>query len=164
MEMMDVVDENDEIVRVATRKEVYEKLLTHRIVHVLVFNRKGELALQLQGEKKKYCPLHWVSTAAGHADAGETAEQAALREFFEETGVRLPIRFLFKDLFTDDRGMGKFLYFYRADYEGPFRINPEEVAKIEFFTLDRIREMVRRGGKFHPQLLFLLRKRFGFEQ
>lgn len=164
MEMMDVVNEKDEIVGRASRQEVYEKLLTHRIAHVLVFNRKGELALQLQGEKKKFCPLHWVSTAAGHVRSEETCEQAALREFFEETGVRLPIRFLFKDLFVDHRGMSKFLYFYRADYEGPFKVNPDEVAKIEFFSFPQIREMVRRGEKFHPQLLFLLRRRFGFEQ
>jgi len=164
MEMMDVVNEKDEVVGVASRDDVYEKLLTHRIAHVLVFNKKGEVALQLQGEKKKFCPLHWVSTAAGHVDAGETAEQAALRELFEETGVRLPIKFLFKDLFVDHRGMSKFLYFYRADCEGPFIVNPEEVAKVEFFPIEEIKDMVRRGEKFHPQLLFLLRKRFGFEQ
>jgi 8-oxo-dGTP pyrophosphatase MutT (NUDIX family) len=96
--------------------------------------------------------------------AGETAEQAALREFYEETGVRLPIRFLFKDLFVDHRGMSKFLYFYRADYEGPFTINPDEVAKVGFFSFPQIKEMISRGEKFHPQLLFLLRKHFGFEQ
>ena len=134
MEMLDIVNENDEIVGQASKQEIYEKLLPHRIVHVLAFNKKGELALQLQGAKKKFCPLHWVSTAAGHVQAGETVEQAALREFYEETGVHAPIRFLFKDVFVDHRGMSKFLYFFRTDYEGPFNVNPEEVAKVEFFT------------------------------
>jgi 16S rRNA (adenine1518-N6/adenine1519-N6)-dimethyltransferase len=162
MEMMDIVNENDEVVGTTSKQEIYEKLLCHRIVHVLVFNRKGELALQLQGAKKKFCPLHWMSTAGGHVQAGETAEQAALREFREETGVSAPLRFLFKDVFVDHRDMSKFLYFYRADYEGPFNVNPEEVAKVEFFTFGRIKEMISAGEKFHPQLLFLLKKHFNF--
>jgi len=160
MEMMDVVNEKDEVVGVVSKKEIYEKSLPHRIVHVFVFNKKGELALQLQGREKKYCPLHWMCTAGGHVQAGETYEQAAVREFKEEVGAEVPITFLGKDLFIGPKGIRKTLASFMASYEGPFSPNPHEVEKVEFFTFDRIKEMIKGGEKFHPELLFLLRKHF----
>jgi isopentenyldiphosphate isomerase len=162
MEMLNVVDENDRIVGIASKKDVYEKLLPHRIVHVFMFNKKGELALQLQGRKKKYCPLHWGTTAGGHVQAGESYEQAMHREFVEEVGADVPMTHLGNDLFIGPKGIRKMLAVFRAEYEGPFYPNPREVEKVEFFSLERIREMIAAGEKFHPELLFLLRKHFGF--
>ena len=35
-----------------------------------------------------------------------------------------------------------------------------KVEKVEFFSLDKIQEMINDGEKFHPELLFLLEKHF----
>jgi len=42
-----------------------------------------------------------------------------------------------------------------ATYDGPFYPNPKEVEKIAFFKIDEIKDMIKRGEKFHPELLFL---------
>ncbi len=166
MEMMDVVDDNDVVVGKASQKEVYEKFLTHRITHVLVFNRKGEMALQLRSKAKSFMPGFWSTTAGGHVQQGETYEQAALREMKEEIGIEPNLSFLSKDLYLDwtrENKLKKFLGTFKATSEVSFKTNPE-VERIEFFSLDKIREMVGAGKKFHPELLFLLEKHFGINK
>lgn len=86
-EIFDVVDENDEVVRQATRKEVHSQGLIHRAVHIFVINRRGELLLQKRSRFKDAHPGVWDSSAAGHLDAGEGYEHAAVRELEEEMGI-----------------------------------------------------------------------------
>ncbi len=162
MEIMDIVNENDEIVGSASKKEIYEKRLLHRIVHIFIFNDRNEMALQLQGKNKKFCPLHWNTAAAGHPRSGESHEEAALRELEEEIGIRTDIDLKFKDIYEykDRQGLKKILITFKGNHNGPFTVNPLEVEKAEFFTMDKIQKMIGNGEKFHPELLFLLRKHF----
>jgi len=163
MEFLDIVNEKDEVVGKAPRDEIYNKLLTHRIVHVLIFNKKQEMALQLRANVN-FCPHHWCTSAGGHVKSGEQPEYAAQRELQEELGVNPKLEFFSKDIYVDNfRGTGlkKILITFKSTYSGPFKINPEEVEKIEFFTLEKIQTMIDSGEKFHPELLFLLRKHFG---
>ena len=164
-EFMDFVNEKDEVVGKALQKDIYGKLLTHRIVHVLVFNDKNEMVLQLRSKNKNFTPGHWSTSAGGHVQSGETYEQAALRELEEELGIKTKLEFLSKDLYNDKSrpGMEKFLGVFRTTYQGRFKINPEEVERVEFFSLDKIQKMIDGGEKFHPELLFLLKKHFGIK-
>lgn len=86
-EIFDVVDENDVPVGKATRAEVHAKDLIHRAVHVLVFNRNGDLWLQKRSLAKDKNPGVWDSSVSGHLDAGEDYLTAAVRELGEEVGV-----------------------------------------------------------------------------
>ena len=161
MEFLDVVNDRDEIVGRASKKEVYEKRFPHRIVHILIFNDKGEMALQLRGNVS-FCPYHWSTAVGGHVQSGESCEEAALREFEEELGTKAEIELAYKDFYSDDRDLRKFLYTFRCIFNGPFTPDPKDVDEIEFFTMDNIRAMIDAGEKFHPELLFLLEKHFGF--
>ena len=87
-ELFDVVDEHDQVVTQATRREVHEKGLTHRAVHILVFSKKThDCLLQKRSAYKDRHPGVWDSSAAGHLDAGEDYETAAARELHEELGI-----------------------------------------------------------------------------
>ncbi len=86
-ELFDVVDENDCVVRQATRREVHDNDLIHRAVHVLVFNKNHDCLLQKRSMLKDRHPGVWDSSAAGHLDAGEDYESAARRELSEELGI-----------------------------------------------------------------------------
>jgi isopentenyldiphosphate isomerase len=160
MEFLDVVNKNDEVIGKASRKEVYEKLLNHRIVHVIIFNDKGEMVLQLRSRHKSFCPNYWSTPVGGHVRSGESYEKAALREFEEELGAKPEIKFLCKDLYEDAMGLKKFLCIFRVVYDGPFKVNPREVERLECFSLDKIQDMINSDKKFHPELLFLLRNHF----
>lgn len=162
MEYLDVVNGKDEVVGTAPRDEVYQKNLPHRIVHVLIFNSKGEIALQLRSNNISYCPGHWATTACGHVHAGETYEAAARRELQEEVGVDVPITLFSKDWYKapNVKGLKMFLAAFRGDFSGLFAVNPREVQKVEFFTLSKIQGMIRKGEKIHPESLFVVNKYF----
>ena len=159
MEYLDVVDKKDKVIRKASKKEVYEKKLIHRIVHILIFDKKGRMALQLRS-KVFFCPYCWSTAVGGHVKSGESCEKAALREFKEELGVKRKLEFFSKDFYQAKDIPNKFLYTYKAVYEGPFKVNKKAVEKIEFFTMKEIAKMIKNKEKFHPELLFLLKKYF----
>tara|TARA_Y100000310_G_scaffold345638_2_gene467578 strand:+ start:2018 stop:2503 length:486 start_codon:yes stop_codon:yes gene_type:complete len=159
MEILDIINQKKEIIGKAPRNEIYAKKLPHKIVHTHLFNKKGELALQLRGPKSTFCPFHWGPTSGGHVASGELNKDAALREFKEELGTSSSIVFQSEDWY-EYNGLKKLLISYKAEYEGPFTLEPGKVEKVEFFSLPKIKEMIDSGEKFHPELLFLLKTHF----
>jgi isopentenyl-diphosphate delta-isomerase len=159
MEYLDVVNDQDMVVGKASQKEVYEKLLRHRIVHIMVLNDKGEILLQKRSAKKAYMPLHWVTSAGGHVQSGETYEQAARRELKEELGIQPLLELKYKDSYIiGEAGISKFLTTFHTSSSQEMVLEPEEVDSVEYFPLSIVENMIDKGEKFHPELLFLLKK------
>jgi len=155
-EYMDIVDDNDEIIGKTSFEEIYAKQHQHRIVHVLLSNNEGEIALQFRSKHKTFCPHHWGTSVGGHVQSGESYEQAALREMEEEIGIKCKVTMAYKDPYVDALGIRKFLGTFKATYVGPFKLNKEEVDKLEFFDLKNIQRMIDRKEKIHPELPVIL--------
>ena len=160
MELLDVVDAEDRVIGTAPKPEIYRQLLPHRIVHVLIFNQKGEMALQLRSKNLSFCPHHWSTAVGGHVQSGESYEQAAQREYQEELNQQSVLHLFSKDLYQLPQRPPKFVVTFKTIYDGPFSPNPEEVEKVAFFSLPHIKSMIQQGERFHPELLFLLEKYF----
>ncbi|HYF37430.1 MAG TPA: 16S rRNA (adenine(1518)-N(6)/adenine(1519)-N(6))-dimethyltransferase RsmA, partial [Prosthecobacter sp.] len=88
-EMFDVVNERNEVTGQLPRGEVHARGLLHRAVHVFVINSRGEIFLQKRSHLKDVSPLKWDSSAAGHLNPGEGYGACAVRETFEEAGIRV---------------------------------------------------------------------------
>ena len=131
-ERFPVVDENDRVVRDASRSEVHGNNLRHRAVHIFVFNGRGEVFLQKRSRSKDRHPLLWDSSAAGHVDAGEEYDTAATRELQEELGIAAELRRIVKLPASDQTGQ-EFIWLYRASHEGPFRLAATEIDYGAFF-------------------------------
>ena len=133
-EIFDVVDEVDRVVRSATRHEVHTQKLTHRAVHVFVFNIAGELFLQKRSRWKDVHPQKWDSSASGHVNSGDDYDTTAPREVAEELGVECVVELVGKIAACERTGR-EFVYLYRARHEGPFQLSRAEIECGAFFPL-----------------------------
>ena len=139
-EIFDVVDEHDRVVSQERRSVVHQRGLRHRAVHILIFNRKGELFLQKRSMTKDVSPGCWDSSCCGHVDSGETYDIALLRELNEELGLKISpgeAKLLFK-VGACPQTAQEFVMVYRLDHEGPFELHPEEIDTGEWFTTEQV--------------------------
>jgi isopentenyl-diphosphate delta-isomerase len=72
-----------------TKGEVHRDGDWHRAAHVWIVTPDGRLLLQRRSLRKENYPGLWDVSAAGHLSAGESAREAAVRETFEELGLRI---------------------------------------------------------------------------
>lgn len=71
----------------ALKSEIHTKGFYHNTAHIWFYTIKGEILLAQRAATKLICPLLWDVSVAGHVDAGESIEQAAIRETKEEIGL-----------------------------------------------------------------------------
>jgi len=142
-EIFDIVNERDEVIGRAPRREVHARGLRHRAVHVLVFNARGEVFLQKRSMLKDRQPGVWDSSASGHVDSGEAYDACAVREVHEELGVTLarpPERqFKLDACAATDQ---EFVWVYRARHEGPFTLPPDEIERGGWFAAEEVTRWV----------------------
>ena len=86
-ELVEVVDEQGVVLRVVTRAEMRRDNLRHRNVAVFVQRTDGRLVVHQRADWKDVYPSHWDVAFGGVPNVGETAEEAAIREMAEETGL-----------------------------------------------------------------------------
>lgn len=156
-EIFDVVNERDEVIGQLSRREVHRDGHRHRAVHVLVFNRRGEIFLQKRSRTKDTFPGTWDSSAAGHLDSGEDYEACAVRELREEIGLvidKAPPR-LFKIEACVATGQ-EFVWVYRLESEGPFVLHPEEIETGGWFAPEAVdRWIVDNLEEFAPSFVLI---------
>ena len=75
--------------RTCLKSEAHAKGWFHPCVHIWFYTPKGDVLVQQRGRKKKTYPLLWDVSVAGHMEAGESAEDAAVREVAEEIGLQI---------------------------------------------------------------------------
>lgn len=141
----DVVDEKDCILRQERRSEVHRLNLLHRAVQIFIPSPgRGGLWLQLRSATKDQFPNLWTSSASGHVDAGEDYETAARREMKEELGIDgllIPLqKFKASPVLSYEH-----TFLYECVSDGPFQPDPGEVARVEWFADQEIREWIRRA-------------------
>ena len=110
--------------------------------------------------KKDRQPGVWDSSASGHLDSGEEYDATAVREVWEEIGLRLakvPER-LFK-IDACEETDEEFVWIYRTESEGPFKLHPDEIDEGGWFSKEEVsRWMNERPQEFASALLFIWQK------
>ena len=138
-EMFPIVDEQGNIVGVATRGECHDgSKKLHPVVHLHVFNSKGELYLQKRPEWKDIQHGKGDPSVGGHVDLGESVEMALHREVKEELGITDFTPELLTNYVFESTREKELVFSHKTVYDGP--ITPsEELAGGRFWTLDEIR-------------------------
>lgn len=85
-ELVDVVDEQEKVLKTVSKKEAHEQGLLHKTVIAEVIDSQGRYLFTKQSSNRQDAG-QYVSPVGGHVTSGETNEQALKREAFEELGL-----------------------------------------------------------------------------
>ncbi|MDU1892560.1 MAG: NUDIX domain-containing protein [Dysgonomonas sp.] len=144
-EIFPLVDSDGKIIGQAPRSICHDgSKLLHPVIHLHIFNSKGELYLQKRSPSKDVQPNKWDSSVAGHIDLNETPEEAALREAKEELGLHnIAPNFITKYIIETDTER-ELSYCYYAIYDGDFILNKDELSDGRFWTKQEIRSNLQK--------------------
>jgi isopentenyldiphosphate isomerase len=112
--------------------------LLHPVVHMHLFNSKGELFLQKRSLTKDLLPGYWDTSVGGHISPGESANEALKRETLEELGLKeFTYKFLKKYIWESPREK-ELVYSFKGSSENHPNINLEEIEEGRFWTFKDI--------------------------
>jgi isopentenyldiphosphate isomerase len=142
-EFLEVVNHKGEVINILPRTCIHgNPSMTHRVVHILVFNTKGELLLQKRSMNKDVAPGKWDTSVGGHLNAGEDPLSAARREIKEELGISLgELKFLYTYIYTNSYET-ELVSTYACLYEGKICFNSDEIDEVKFWSLAEIHEHI----------------------
>lgn len=145
-EWFPVVDENGNETGKALRSVCHDgkSMLLHPVVHLHLFNTRGELFLQKRAKTKDIQPGKWDTSVGGHVSPGETPHEALLREAGEELGLSSFVpEYLGKYVWESPRERELVNSFSAISDEEPV-INKDEIDEGRFWTLKEIKENLGR--------------------
>jgi isopentenyldiphosphate isomerase len=141
-EWFPVVDEDGNTIGKALRSVCHDgkSMLLHPVVHLHLFNTRGELFLQKRAKTKDILPGKWDTSVGGHISPGETPNEALMRETGEEIGLNnlVPV-FLGKYIWESPRERELVNSFSSISDKFPV-INKDEIDEGRFWELKEIRE------------------------
>lgn len=132
----------------------------HPVVHLHVFNSRGELYLQKRPEWKDIQPGKWDTAVGGHIDAGETVEEALHRETAEEIGISdYTAEKMCSYAFESDKEK-EYVNVFRTIYDKPLHPSGSELDGGRFFSREEIMQNIGKG-MFTPNFEKEWQKLFG---
>lgn len=158
-EHINLVNLNDEVVGVATRKDIYEKSLKYyRIVKGIIRTSEGKILLPKRSKYKKIFPNCYDISLSGHVDKNETYEDALKRELSEELGITKAKYKQIAYLTPEQLKSNYFIKLFMVDYDGRVNVDKNEVESANYVELSTLKKMMsKRPEEFKEDFLFLLR-------
>jgi isopentenyldiphosphate isomerase len=141
-EIFPVVDEDGNTIGEAPRSVCHDgkSKLLHPVVHLHLFNSKGELFLQKRVMTKDIQPGKWDTSVGGHVGVGESVEEALARESLEELGLKnFNAKFIEKYTWESEVERELVNSFYTISDDVPVT-DPGEIEEGKFWTMNEIKE------------------------
>jgi len=145
-ELLEVVNEKGETIRILPRSEIHgNPSLIHRVVHVLVFKGSGELLLQKRSMNKDVAAGKWDTSVGGHVNSGEAPGEAVKRETEEELGITdCEPEFLYTYIHSNQYET-ELVYTYSCIYDGKIKFQQDEIDEVRPWGLDEIKQNIGQG-------------------
>lgn len=159
-EIFPVTDADGHILGSVTRGEAHSgKGILHPVVHLHVFNTRGELYLQQRPLWKDIQPGRWDTAVGGHidyseclredgtpkAELGDSVLTALRREVREELGITCFEPIAMGHYVFGGKRERELVYVFRTTYDGPVCPSRDELAAGRFWKREEIAAATGRG-------------------
>ncbi|WP_053992628.1 NUDIX domain-containing protein [Mangrovimonas sp. TPBH4] len=156
-ELIDIVTKQGTLTgQSCLKSEIHAKGHYHNTAHLWLYTKKGEILLAQRSFEKAICPGMWDVSVAGHVDAGESIEEAAIRETQEELSLSLKHSDLLKigvfECFQSyPSGIidNEFHHTYIAQLQVPLETlkpQPGEVEALKLVDVGTFKELLNNSG------------------
>eukprot|EP01035_Chromulina_nebulosa_P018483 gene18483-24196_t len=158
-ELVEIVDENNNVIEPKLRYVMRRDRLHHRATYAFVKNKYNYFYVQKRSSLKDYCPSYFDPNPGGVVAAGESYELTNKRELQEEMGIPIDIQqhHLFNFYYEDER-IRCFGDAWEVEYDGPLKLQKEEVESIHLMSLNEIFDRYDSGEKFTPDSIYACKK------
>ena len=119
------------------------KDLYHLVVHVCIFNKKGEMLIQHRQPFKDGWPGMWDITVGGSSVSGDSSVTAAEREVLEELGYELNLQNMRPSLTVNADSIFDDFYLVEREVDtSRLKLQYEEVKEVKWAALEEILSMI----------------------
>lgn len=135
------------------------------VVHIIIFNSKGEMLIQQRVSTKRVHPNKWDFSVGGCVIAGETSNQGAERELLEEVGVKQDFSKTIPNFTINfETGFDDFYVIHSDMPAEDFVLQETEVNKVKWASKEEVLKLIEsdefvRYKKELVELVFLCHTR-----
>ena len=154
-ELWDVFDINRQPTgKTHKRGEPFSEGEFHQVIHICIFNSKGNLLIQKRQPWKKEWSGMWDLSVAGSAIAGEDPRKAAERETLEELGLELDLSNIRPEFTINfDHGFDDYFIIQKDVDIRKLKLQKEEVAAVKWATKYEVHNLAAKHQMI-PYILF----------
>lgn len=116
----------------------------HKPVWIWIINNHNQVLVQKRASCKKDNPNEWDMPSAGHVIAGETSIQGAIRETYEELGIKTTeTDYQFIGEYIDDKSFEiAQIYLLKLDLDiKKLKLQKEEVSEVKWMSYDEFKDL-----------------------
>lgn len=144
-EQLDVINEQNKVIGTIGKSTAHRDGLLHRIVIGELINAKGQYCFVEQAGDRQD-PGQYISLIGGHVGAGETADDALIRECQEECGFTpQSIKFIGSTIYNREvisRKENHLFLVYQISFEGEPVLNHESIG-FKWFSVEEIEQILK---------------------
>ena len=162
-EIIDLVDENDQVIKQIERDDSVNNVEAHggyiRVVDCYIMNSKGELWVPRRTAHKRIAPNGLDFSIGEHMQAGETYEDAIIRGFQEEVGFipdKDKLEFLGVSKPRKDSDIFQGFFIYHSD-KTP-ELNPDDFVEADWMKPAELVEKIESGESAKSNIAPTVRK------
>ena len=165
LEMLEIINENDEVIGLETRKKIHKEGLLHREIHIWFITPNREIIFQHRAKDKDTYPDKLDATVGGHVEPNDSYEKTAIKECKEETGLEIDLnKLLFlakirKESFDEKTGLknntirAQYAYLYEGDISD-LQVEEGKAEGFEKWKIDELENLSEINKNKFIELIF----------